>query len=361
VVFFAWIVIYPMNGKMKNLNKSKIDQLIQGYSEGKISRDDMLHLERWVQESDTNLNYFFQYKNILDNSSPLNINNGLALEKVLGRISTKKQKPGLFQVLFKIAAVLFIPLLISTLFLWGRRTAEKRDGEKHMITMHAAFGCVSSFKLDDGSAVWLNSGSSLSFPEKFTGEDRLVYLTGEAYFEVKSNEKAPFIVQAERFTVKATGTRFNVMSYTDQPRSITLAQGKVILIVDAKNQPAKALMMKPNQHISIDRTTAEISTEFGDTYKHYSWKDGKLIFRNDLMEDVMQRISLQYNVDIEIADDILLQNRYRATFENESLTDVLDLLKLASPFKYRQINPVSLPDGSYTRKKIIISKSAPIK
>lgn len=350
-----------MNSNMKNLNQSEIDSLIQAYSEGTISRDDILFLERWVQESEANQDYFFQYKNILDNSSPLNINTGLALEKVLGRITAKKQKPGLVQVLLKIAAILVIPLLISTLFLWTSRTAEKRAEEKNMVTMHAAFGSVSSFILDDGSTVWLNSGSSLSFPEKFAGDDRVVYLTGEAYFEVRSNEQAPFIVQAGRFSVKATGTRFNVMSYPDQDPSVTLAEGIISLSISEKGQPAKALTMRPSQHVTLEGANSEIYSEFGDTYKHYSWKDGKLIFRNDLMADVMQRISLQYNVDIEIADDILLQNRYRATFENESLTDVLDLLKLASPFKYRQINPVSLPDGSYTRKKIVISKSAPIK
>jgi transmembrane sensor len=356
VVYFSWIVNSKMNGKMKNLNQSKIDQLIQGNSEGKISIEDMHLLDSWVQESDANMAYFLRYKNILDNSSSMNVNTGQALEKVLGRIGTTKPVPDLVQVLLKIAAILVIPLLISTLFLWSSRTTDRRSGENNLVTLTAAFGAVSSFTLDDGSKVWLNAGSSLQFPVKFTGNERIVRLIGEAYFEVKSNQATPFIVRTDQFSVKATGTRFNVMSYADQDPSVTLAEGVVTILINSEGKDTKAVRMTPDQHITIERPTSEIITEQGDAYKYFSWKDGRLIFRNDLMADVMHRISLQYNADIEIIDDELLHNRYRATFEDESLTDVLDLLKLASPFQYRQINSMSLPDGSFTRKKIIISK-----
>jgi ferric-dicitrate binding protein FerR (iron transport regulator) len=346
---------------MKNLNQSTIDQLIQAFAEAKISRKDILQLERWVWESEENRKYFLKYKNILDNSIPLNINNGHALEKVLDRFGTTKQAPVVVTLLLKIAAILVIPLIISTLILWASRTADKRSMERKMVTLQAAFGTVSSFSLDDGSEVWLNAGSSLQFPAKFTGGKRVVFLTGEAYFEVKSNGKEPFIVQSGQFSVQATGTRFNVMSYADQSPSVTLAEGMVTVFIDIAGKESRIVRMIPDQHITFNPARKEIIAEHGDTYKHFSWKDGKLIFRNDLMADVMQRISVQYNVDIEITDDILLQNRYRATFNDESLTDVLDLLQLASPFEYLQINPVCLSDGSYSRKKIIISKSSPVK
>jgi ferric-dicitrate binding protein FerR (iron transport regulator) len=346
-----------MSTKQNKSDLEHIDQLIFKYTEGKITDDEMHLLENWVGESPANQKYYIKLRNLLDNSKALNVNPGVALEKVLERIFPRKQAGRLIPMLIKLAAVLFIPLLISSLVLLNNFIESKQEIKLKWITLKAPFGSVSSFYLDDGSKVWLNAGSEIRFPDKFSTSDRIVKLSGEAYFEVKSNPATPFIVETDRFSVKATGTRFNVMSYPGQKPSVTLAEGFVNVILQHDNQVTGNIQLKPDQHLSFDPETTLTDIEQGDAYKHYSWKDGKLIFRNDQMADIMQRISLQYNVDIEIFDKSLLQNRYRATFEDELLTDMLDLLKLASPFQYREIPQVKLPDGSYTRKRIIINSS----
>jgi len=231
-----------------------------------------------------------------------------------------------------------------------------RRAEETFTTTTAAFGSVSAFELQDGSLVWLNSGSSLRVPQKF-GETRRVALTGEAYFEVRSDASSPFVVSTEGFSVRATGTMFHVMAYEGQRPSVSLAEGKVTVNIGDAAGNGKEMVMVPGQHLSLTENGSEYIIERGDVYKYYSWKDGRLIFRNDLLSDIMQRISLQYNVDIEITDREIMKNRYRATFDEETLTEVLDLLRLASPFEYREIAPVGQPDGSFTKRKIIISSS----
>jgi ferric-dicitrate binding protein FerR (iron transport regulator) len=91
-----------------------------------------------------------------------------------------------------------------------------------------------------------------------------------------------------------------------------------------------------------------------DTYKDIAWKDGKLIFRNEPLEDVLRKIGYYYNVDMEIRGNSLKEYRYRATFEEESIDEILKLLKISSPVDYRVVKREALPDGSFPKKKIII-------
>jgi len=223
----------------------------------------------------------------------------------------------------------------------------------------AAFGTFSLLELPDGSKVWLNSGSSLRYPDKFINADRTVYLIGEAYFEVHSDEAKPFMVNTPFFTVKATGTKFNVRAEKNfRAPSVTLVDGKVA-IRKPNSDKSKGLItfLQPSQHMIYDTLTGHVTIQTEDTYKHFAWKDGKLVFRNDNISEVARRISLQYNVDIEIKGNKIKRYRYRATFENEPLSELLRLLKISSPIDYLEIKPKVLPDGSFTRRKIIIFSS----
>lgn len=346
-----------MNTEMNNTNQEVIDKLIVRFADGDLNRDELSALEKWVKESDQNQKYFQQFKNLLDNNRPNYVSSADALENVLSQISHHPKNRSWFSFFQKIAAILFIPLFISMLWLLMNERSDTMASKQKFTTIEAPFGSISSFELHDGSKVWLNAGSSLQFPLEFTKGQRDVNLHGEAYFEVQSDKNSPFVVHTKSISVTATGTRFDVMAYEGRPFSVTLAEGKLQVETITSGHKNIDIRMFPDQHISFNKELSTYETENGDAYKHISWKDGKLIFRNDLLTDIMERISLQYNVDVEITDKKIGQNRYRATFENESLTDVLDLLRLAAPFEYHEINPVSLPDGSYTRRKIILHTS----
>ena len=223
--------------------------------------------------------------------------------------------------------------------------------------VYAAFGTRSAILLADSTLVWLNSGSSLRYPEKFDVKHRQVYLKGEGYFEVKSDISRPFLVQTANLLIKATGTKFSVFDYDlNTDKEVTLVTGKLSL----DNPSAKDLQpiaeLHPGQHLEFNIKTQTKSIREEDVYKYVAWKDGKLIFRNDLLSEVVKKIGMMYNVDIEIQGDELKEYRYRATFKDETLEEILKLLKMSSPIDYREVKRTIEPDGTYPRKKVILYK-----
>ncbi len=341
---------------MDNSNSHKTDILIVNYLGGNASKDECKVLESWISESDENLKYFRQLKKIWESSLEMTVSTDKALAKVLKQINKEQNSLTFWQIAQRIAAILFIPLLVSMLWMYSGKHIKIAE---HTVTYNkvvAAFGTFSLLELPDGSKVWLNSGSSLRYPDKFLSNNRTVYLIGEAYFEVHSDKTMPFFVNTPYFTVKATGTKFNVRAEKNfRVPSVTLLEGKVsIQNTNSAKSDGLITFLHPDQHMNYDTLTRQFSILSEDTYKHVAWKDGKLVFRNDNISEVARRISLQYNVDIEIKGNEIKQYRYRATFENEPLGELLRLLKISSPIDYLEIKQKELPDGSFSRRKIII-------
>jgi len=349
-----------ISNEMENKNYEPVHRLIASYLEGNASAEEMSELESWVSESDENRKYYQQFRNIWDASVEINVSSEEALQKVLRRIKNRQQRVLLWNFVQKAAAVLFIPLLLSVFWLNYQRTPVEKVSETRYNKAVAAFGTFSLIELPDGSKVWLNSGSNLRYPVQFDENKRNVYLEGEAYFEVNSDKSKPFLVNTPYFSVKATGTKFNVRADKNfRIPSVTLIEGKVAIEKPSTGNEDKPMAnLLPNQHFTFDTLSKNITIQTEDTYKYYAWKDGKLVFRNDNISEVARRISIQYNVDIEIKGDKIKQYRYRATFVNEPLGELLRLLKISSPIDYVEIKQKELPDGSFTRRKIIIYSSA---
>ena len=182
-----------------------------------------------------------------------------------------------------------------------------------------------------------------------------MFLKGEAYFEVESDLKKPFIVETASLSVKATGTKFNVSGYdSDNEAEVTLVSGKVEVITTDDNKNIKSSKLNINQHLSFNKVSGNTSVSDEDTYKYTSWKDGKLIFRNEPLSRVVKKISQIFNIDIEVQGKEIQDYSYRATFQDESLTEILKLLKISSPIDYIELKRDPLPDGTFPRKKVII-------
>jgi len=349
-------VVMLIEKNMDTNNPGKIDKLITTFLGGIASEEEILFLESWIHESEENQIYFKQFKNIWEASVEMPLSTDKALAKVLKKINEGQKSLTFWQIAQRIAAILFIPLLISMLWMNFSKDFKSKNSDITYNKTIAAFGTFSVLELPDGSKVWLNSGSSLRYPDKFLSNNRTVYLIGEAYFEVHSDKTMPFLVNTPYFTVKATGTKFNVRAERNfLTPSVTLVEGKVaVQKLNSGKQNCLITMLQPNQHMTYDTLSGHVTIQTEDTYKHFAWKDGKLVFRNDNISEVARRISLQYNVDIEIKGDEIKKYRYRATFENEPLDELLRLLKISSQIDYHEIKQKELPDGSFSRRKIII-------
>jgi transmembrane sensor len=334
--------------------------LITRYLTGEANPDEIVELQKWLGNSRDNLLYFQQIKNVWDNSEQVPVEKMTSAYKAFNMISKKvnfiSPSTSFWNYWKKIAAVLLIPLILGNLLYFSFSSKNRFTHQEPVYNeLFAAFGTRSALKLSDGTSVWLNSGSSIKYPDRFIGNKRTVFLKGEAYFEVESNPKKPFIVETSSLRVKATGTKFSVSGYSSADEAeVTLVSGKVEVSLTEDKKNIKNSKLDMNQHFSLNRADGTISIVDGDTYKYISWKDGKLVFRNDLLSSVAKKISQVFNIDIEIKGDELQNYRFRATFQDESLAEILKLLKMASPIDYIEVKRNPLPDGSFPRKKVII-------
>jgi len=252
----------------------------------------------------------------------------------------------------KIAAVFLIPFMLLSAYFFFKKDKVVYP-EKTFQEIFSPYGTHSKVDLPDGSTVWLNAGSSLKFPTDFIPGEREVYLKGEGYFEVKSDEKNPFLVYAGKLNVRATGTRFNVEAYeSDSLLAVTLVEGMVDVTI-GNNKPFDLL---PGERMGFNIFTSECRIIKTDSYKWYAWKDGTMVFRDDPLSYVFERIGKTFNVNINVNDPEIASFPYRATFGEESLDEILRLLKLSAPIDYKKADRATNKDGQYTKQNIEVIK-----
>lgn len=195
-------------------------------------------------------------------------------------------------------------------------------------------------QLADGTQVWLNSESSLKYPESFAKDSREIILTGEAYFEVAKDSKRPFKVHTSDCEVTVLGTHFNVSAYTGQPVYTTLAEGSVQVKTDSE-----AIILKPDEQAVLSDEGLEVHQV--DASLYISWVHGKYVFRNTTLENVVQQICRWYDTDIRFSDETLKSKRIAgAISRDETLTTVLQLLEQVA-----EIHFIHEKDDSYVMKR----------
>lgn len=185
--------------------------------------------------------------------------------------------------------------------------------------VHVLRGQKLDIKLSDGSRIRLNANSKLSYPEKFAGEIRKVYLEGEAYFEVAHVASRPFIVQTSHASTQVLGTSFNVLS-GHEATEVTLVEGKV----NVSTPDGQTAMLTPNLQAKIVRGYERIDTKEVDVDKVIGWKDNTLRFDNISIKDAFNIIENWYDVTIEVKDKSLLNCMITSKYQNESLENVLN-------------------------------------
>jgi Fe2+-dicitrate sensor, membrane component len=178
--------------------------------------------------------------------------------------------------------------------------------------------------LADGSRVWLNTASSITYPTAFTGTTRNVTINGEAYFEIKKHAARPFIVHYNGVQVKVLGTHFNVNSYADESASkVTLLEGSVQVLAGDKNN-----VLKPGQQARIDHHAIQVMPEV-DLEEVMAWKDGRFYFDGADIKTIMRQVEKWYNVEVEYRADI--RDSFVANISREeNLSELLKVLQLTN-------------------------------
>lgn len=268
----------------------------------------------------------------LDSSKEINIENAYKY------FTTQKNKRKRTRRIALVAS-LVLPFLLwytYTSLPYTNFTGAQNTLSSNIKVISTEYGDHEMITLPDGSTVTLNSNSSIKYHGDFDQTIRKVTLTGEAFFDIKRDETRPFIVHTEHLKVKVLGTSFNVKSYPkDEKIETTLVSGKVEVIQDKKKN---AIVLQPSHRATFDKSKSDIKVDKVDSKSIVAWQEGKLIFDNTPLKQVILDLNRKYNVEFVVQSDALLQYKYTGEFDNLELEDVLELLKISSPINYKYIN-----------------------
>lgn len=267
------------------------------------------------------------------------------------RLSTRKVSPfdNIVKWTLRIAAVMILPLVIYIGMQIHRDAFLKKET---WVEINAPAWSRVQFSLPDGTTGWVNSSSSVKYNGNYNA-DRQVTLTGEAFFDVFKDKRRPFKVNTNEVTVTALGTRFNIASYKNERNvEVVLEEGKLLFNNKEMDKPCT---MNPNDLVVYDKALKVYSTEVVQPHKYLSWTEGKLVFRNDPLDVIARKLERWYNIDVEVNVSLTEDLRLRATFIDEGLQEVLDLLKRSLPIDYKIENGNIQTDGVYRKTKVIIS------
>ena len=180
--------------------------------------------------------------------------------------------------------------------------------------------------LPDGSKVWMNAASTLRYPTRFTGNERKVFLNGEAYFEVAKNVRMPFRVIVDTdLTVQALGTHFNIKAYSDEDEvKTTLVEGSVKV-----SKKMNTVMLSPSKQAAWGKINQRLTVSEADVEKETAWKNGMIEFREDNLSYIMKQISRWYDVDVILTGNYPDGNYSGSIRRQSTLLQVLEILKAA--------------------------------
>lgn len=344
--------------KMETINENILIQ----YIDGTLPAEERSAVESWLADSGENRRtleqVYYTLQLVRRAEAMQSVDPEQALRRLKGMLHGQKKKIALrrfFQVAQRAAALFFIPLLIASLYLF-RENGKEGVAELMEVRTHA--GVVSSFRLPDGTQVWLNGQSVLKYPTAFTGSVRKVELEGQGYFEVAKNRTKPFIVQADpAYAIEVLGTTFTVSAYKDDDRiETTLVEGSVKLHTTSPSAGDRTQLLKPSEKAAFLKQSGKMEIAVVNPLYDTAWKDGEIIFRNHPMAEVLKVLERHYHVRFEVFGQEPLESIITARFKDETLAQVMEYLRLASCIRYEIRKPAITDDQTLALPIVEISK-----
>jgi len=304
-------------------------------------------VNQWVEASKNNAFQFQKLKLVWKEPAPDSklIGQEEQKKKIWGAFVSENHLPKNIPLIpfyrrswLRIAVVLAIILFpIYTLYFQNREVIEDQTSVMNMISKFNPTGQKSLIHLSDGSKVWLNSDSRISYHEIFSDSLRSINLEGEAYFEVVSDSLRPFVVDFEALSVTVLGTEFNITAFeAEKHLRVTLVDGSVKV---SNSRLKENLILEPGTGLIYSRE----KNEYQEFSKHGNpelfdktteWRNGKLIFDGRNFEDLVREIKRWYGVKVQVKGTPPLGWNIRASFENELLTNVMDAVSYNKGFRY---------------------------
>ena len=328
---------------MEEENKH-IDELIANYLTEGLDKNALDELKTWIAASAENQQYFIRQREIwfsaVSREAASVYDKDKAFENFRNRVESQKEiqstsRRGFsLSALWRYAAVVAIIIAVGCISYWQGEVNVKDTFAD--ISVEAPLGSKTKLYLPDGTLVWLNAGSRMTYSQGFGVDNRKVELEGEGYFEVKRNEKIPFFVKTKDLQLEVLGTKFNFRDYPeDHEVVVSLLEGKVGLNNLLREE--KEAVLSPDERAVLNKANGLLTVESVTASNASQWTDGYLFFDEELLPDIAKELERSYNVKIHIANDSLKTFRFYGNFvrREQNIQEVLEALASTEKMQYK--------------------------
>lgn len=324
----------------QSLHTDTANDWITGYLTNSLTPEETQSLQEWLNASEENRKYFSDMQEVWiaasDETEDSSFNKDKAYQLFLKQIGATPQQGINKRKAFQLRPWMYAAAMIIVVFICG--TIAFQSGKSVIrnqltqISIEAPYGSKTKLYLPDGTLVWLNAGSKMSYAQDFGINERTLDLSGEAYFEVIKNEEMPFKVHTEELDVKVLGTKFNFRNYKDDLEAkVCLLEGKVAL-----NTREKETILHPDQQALLDKKTGKLSVSGTKAAYSAEWTNDRLYFDEVLLSDIIKELERSYDVKITVADDTLNTIRFYGNFRKreQSIQEIMDVLSSTDKMTY---------------------------
>jgi transmembrane sensor len=350
------------------------NELIFSYFNSSLSKEDEKILIHWLNKDVANKNYFDECHEVWLSTKLKGAQKDFDSEEAFLRFKKKIKRTSSERYLLKrvsislgkAAAVLLITFLLGVLAF--SLAHKNKPGDLTYFTITVPGGSKTKMSLPDGTQVWLNSQSKLTYASNYNQTTREVKLEGEGYFKVAHDKKRPFLVNTSKITIRALGTEFNVKCYADEGLiEATLVTGSVKIeeIARKSNNKENSVILKPNEKLVFVKQTGKLYLKSDslktsqnqmihpespaikeareekmivktiDPLPQIAWKEDKLVFTGENFDEIKAKLERWYGVTVQVSDSELISYHFKGSFEKETLEQALEALTLAAHFKYK--------------------------
>lgn len=303
---------------------------IQKYIAGNATKEEKDAVVNWLSESEENEREFLALHRLND----IAIWDSNVVKNTENVEKPMKPKNKAFFYLRAVAAAIIL-IVVTTLYV--KYTAKI---EPQMQTLFVPSGQRAELMLADGTKVWLNAGTTFTFPTHFGDQHREVTLDGEAYFDVKKDADRMFTVKTVDHDVNVFGTEFNVFAYSRSQETfeVSLVKGSVEVTSDKKHE---RIRLEPNTKAFYNQGIL-MKGDISD-FDNLLWREGIIFFENESVKDLVNKLELYYDIEIEIQNQALLNRRYSGKFRvKDGIEHIFKVLKLQNNFIYEKIDDQNL-------------------
>lgn len=317
-------------------NRTEIKELFRKYLDDTLMPEETIRLKILVREMDRD-SLDDHLNRLWNDYSFSGKRNQRAFDEIsfhLKEMVRPAPEKKMIRLLWRGAAAILIPLLLCTTLYFYQEHSSVQSRMAREYQVIAGKGERASVVLPDGTKVYLNSQSKLTYPASFDVNHRFVNLSGEAYFEVKHDEKRPFIVSTPQAKVKVSGTTFNLYAYPGQQVfEVALIEGKVEVIPD--RMPDKTVVLAPKQKVYYDVGTGSLRVLDTDLRVETAWKRGDLLFRSQSFPEIASRLESFYGMNIRVKG-VVPDELFTGSFHENDINQVLRNLQQHYRFTFQK-------------------------